>query len=164
MLLRAAPDAGKLSPPKLLPWVNHMLCVQQNLWTPKNTRQMKRALWKDARDNGVSNSDENRQKNVLPFHESGQGSPVTTWEESLRYRRSWSTNEAANHKHEHQTRYLLVAASKVYTKVHDNKVGVLTCPHLMWNKKPQICAPWKYLKARSQTTTETADSPIVIQK
>ena len=71
------------------------------------------------------------QKNVLQFYESGQGSPVTTWANSLSYWPSSSTNEAANHKHEHQTRYLLVAASKVYAKVHANKVGVLTCPRLM---------------------------------
>ena len=107
---------------------------------------MKHALWKDARDNGVSKCDENRQKNVLQFYESGQGSPVTTWADTLSYGPSSSTNEAENHKHEHQTRYLLVATSKVHTKVHDNKVGVLTCPRLMWNNKPQICAPWRIWK------------------
>ena len=71
---------------------------------------------------------------VSQFYESGQGSPVTTWADILSYRPRSSSSEAANHKHEHQTCYLLVAASKVYTKVQDNKVGVLTCPRLMCNK------------------------------
>ena len=67
---------------------------------------------------------------VSQSYESGQGSPVTTWADTLSYMPS-STNEAAKHKNEHQTCYLLVAASKMYTKVHDNMVGVLSCPCLM---------------------------------
>ena len=71
---------------------------------------------------------------ISQFYEIGQGSPVTTWANILSCRPRSSSNEAANHKHEHQTCYLLVAASKVYAKVHDNKVGVLTCPRLVCNK------------------------------
>ena len=68
---------------------------------------------------------------VSQFYENGQASPVTTWADILSDMPRSSTNEVANHKHEHQTCYFLVAASKVYTKVHDNKLGVLTCPRLM---------------------------------
>ena len=97
---------------------------------------MKHALWKDARDNGVSNSAETPPKQTSRnFTKADKGSPVTTWADILSYRPRSSSNEAANHKHEHQTCYLLVAAPKVYTKVHDNKVGVLTCPRLMRNNK-----------------------------
>ena len=95
----------------------------------------------DACDNGVSNSDETLQTSVSQFYDSGQGSPVTTWAEMLSYRARSSSCEAVSHKHEHQTCYSLVAVSKLCTKVHDNKIGVLTCPRLMCNKKLQLSAP-----------------------
>ena len=72
---------------------------------------------------------------VSQFCESGQGSPVTTWADTMSYMPRSSTNEVANHKHEHRTR------------VHDNRVGVLICQRLMWNNKPQqICASWSIWK------------------
>ena len=83
---------------------------------------------RSRRDNGLSNNDEAAKTNVSQFYESGQGSPdsVTTWADTLSYMPRSSTNEVANHKHEYQTCYFLVAGLNMCTKVHDNKVGVPT--------------------------------------
>ena len=109
--------------PQTLPHVGQETLVGLQTLNPiwgSNPKRVSRSTVMKTAKTGVSQS-----------YRSGQGSPVTTWADTLSCTPRSSTKEAANHKHEHQTCYLLVAASKVYTKVHDSKVGLLTCPRLM---------------------------------
>ena len=139
MSLRAAPEACKLESTK------RYVC-NKTFERPNSQDTWNMPCERMHATTGFPTVMKPSKTSVSQFYESGQGSPVTTWADILSYRPRSSSNEAANHKHEHQTCYLLVAASKVYTKVHDNKVGVLTCPRLMCNKKLQICAPWNIWK------------------
>ena len=148
MSLRAVPKAGKLSPPKRLPWVNQALCAQQNFWTPKLTRHTKHALWKDARDNGVSNNVENRQDKCLPILRKQTRAPCDNLGWHCEVYAPFINKRVGEPQIRTPNMLLIRCSLKVYTRVHDNQIGVLTCPRLMWNKKPQICAPWNIWKQR----------------
>ena len=145
MSLRAAPEAGKLSPPKFLPWVNQTLCATK----PLNARTHK--------------THENSQKQTSRNFTKADKGPLwqlgpTLWAIGLVHqmrRRTTNTNT------KHATYWLQPKS------VHNGSWQQGWCANLPKSDVKQgtanLCT-MKYLKARSQTTAEPADSPMAIQK
>ena len=163
MSLRAMPEAGKLSPSKLLPCVNQTLCAHKTFERPNSQDTRNRPRERMHVTTGFTTMMKTVKTSVSQFYESWQGSPVTTWADTLSYMPRSSTKEVANHKHEHQTCYLFVAASSVHEVSWQQNMCVNLPTSDVKQETTNLCT-MKYLKARSQTTAETADRPIVIHK